>query len=249
AWKRNSQDLCGKHMDTFVKSTRLLCRVTKFSSERCTAVFTASSIDITRSYLGQGFKVLHLYLDYRIASIISKMGFVFLEQGFSTLSVHVCISISICCSATGFVYQKSCKIADTMMDSAAKKQALSATSGVATRIVSERLALGRQNAAMEWRANLLNRKEYADKWAKELEQRADALQQANALRRRAEALGQRANKLLQKHFEDLVIGCFCDNARGILTTCKAYTKGVQVGCAIDSGEEVGSRWFKSNVEG
>ena len=52
-----------------------------------------------------------------------------------------------------------------------------------------------------------------------------------------------------QHFEELVIGYFRDHARGILTTCKAYTKGVKVGCAIDSGEEAGSRWFKSNVEG
>ncbi|XP_042498708.1 probable magnesium transporter NIPA9 isoform X2 [Macadamia integrifolia] len=40
-----------------------------------------------------------------MASVISKMGFVFLEQGFSKMLVPVCISISICCSATGFVYQ------------------------------------------------------------------------------------------------------------------------------------------------
>ncbi|GKA75249.1 zinc finger, CCHC-type, retrotransposon gag domain protein [Tanacetum coccineum] len=52
-----------------------------------------------------------------------------------------------------------------------------------------------------------------------------------------------------QHFEDLVIGYFHDHARGVLTICKAYTKGVKVGCAIDSGEEAGSRWFKSNVEG
>ncbi|RWW84386.1 hypothetical protein BHE74_00007010 [Ensete ventricosum] len=42
---------------------------------------------------------------YRMASVISKMGFVFSEQGFSKIMVPVCISISICCSATGFVYQ------------------------------------------------------------------------------------------------------------------------------------------------
>ncbi|GKC54307.1 hypothetical protein Tco_1077052 [Tanacetum coccineum] len=48
---------------------------------------------------------------------------------------------------------------------------------------------------------------------------------------------------------DLVIGYFRDHARGVLTICKAYTKGVKVGCAIDSGEEAGSRWFKSNVKG
>ncbi|GKC54690.1 ubiquitin-conjugating enzyme 25, partial [Tanacetum coccineum] len=54
---------------------------------------------------------------------------------------------------------------------------------------------------------------------------------------------------MRKPPKDLVIGYFCDHARGILTTCKAYTKGVKVGCAIDSGEEAGSWWFKSNVEG
>ncbi|XP_042498707.1 probable magnesium transporter NIPA9 isoform X1 [Macadamia integrifolia] len=42
---------------------------------------------------------------FGMASVISKMGFVFLEQGFSKMLVPVCISISICCSATGFVYQ------------------------------------------------------------------------------------------------------------------------------------------------
>lgn len=42
---------------------------------------------------------------FGIASVISKMGFLFLEQGFSKLLVPVCISISICCSGTGFVYQ------------------------------------------------------------------------------------------------------------------------------------------------
>ncbi|KAG9145589.1 hypothetical protein Leryth_021547 [Lithospermum erythrorhizon] len=41
----------------------------------------------------------------RMASVISKMGFVFLEQGFSKLLLPVCISISICCSGSGFVYQ------------------------------------------------------------------------------------------------------------------------------------------------
>lgn len=42
---------------------------------------------------------------FGMASVISKMGFVFLEQGFSKLLVPICISISICCSASGFVYQ------------------------------------------------------------------------------------------------------------------------------------------------
>ncbi|XP_055830051.1 probable magnesium transporter NIPA9 isoform X2 [Solanum dulcamara] len=40
-----------------------------------------------------------------ISSVISKMGFLFLEQGFSKLLLPVCISISICCSASGFVCQ------------------------------------------------------------------------------------------------------------------------------------------------
>ncbi|KAG9145588.1 hypothetical protein Leryth_021547 [Lithospermum erythrorhizon] len=42
---------------------------------------------------------------FGMASVISKMGFVFLEQGFSKLLLPVCISISICCSGSGFVYQ------------------------------------------------------------------------------------------------------------------------------------------------
>ncbi|KAH9805236.1 putative magnesium transporter NIPA9 [Citrus sinensis] len=42
---------------------------------------------------------------FGMASVISKLGFVFLEQGFPTMLVPVCISISICCSGTGFYYQ------------------------------------------------------------------------------------------------------------------------------------------------
>ncbi|KAJ6814605.1 putative magnesium transporter NIPA9 [Iris pallida] len=42
---------------------------------------------------------------FGMASVISKMGFVFSEQGFSKILVPICISVSICCSATGFVYQ------------------------------------------------------------------------------------------------------------------------------------------------
>ncbi|KAI8030522.1 putative magnesium transporter NIPA9 [Camellia lanceoleosa] len=44
-------------------------------------------------------------INARVASVISKMGFVFLEQGFSKLLVPACISISVCCSGTGFFYQ------------------------------------------------------------------------------------------------------------------------------------------------
>ncbi|KAL2471971.1 putative magnesium transporter NIPA9 [Abeliophyllum distichum] len=43
--------------------------------------------------------------NFRVASVISKMGFVFLEQGFSKLLLPICILISISCSGSGFVYQ------------------------------------------------------------------------------------------------------------------------------------------------
>ncbi|KAI3755783.1 hypothetical protein L1987_55589 [Smallanthus sonchifolius] len=52
-----------------------------------------------------------------------------------------------------------------------------------------------------------------------------------------------------KHFEDLVIGHFCGRARGILAGCKAYIKGVRVGCGVDEGEETGSRGFRNDVNG
>lgn len=42
---------------------------------------------------------------FGISSVISKMGFVFLEQGFHSMLVPVCISVSVCCSAIGFYYQ------------------------------------------------------------------------------------------------------------------------------------------------
>ncbi|CAK9141260.1 unnamed protein product [Ilex paraguariensis] len=42
---------------------------------------------------------------FGMASVLSKMGFLFLEQGFSKLLVPICISTSVCCSASGFVYQ------------------------------------------------------------------------------------------------------------------------------------------------
>lgn len=42
---------------------------------------------------------------FGMASVISKMGFVFFDQGFSKMLVPICIFISICCSGTGFVYQ------------------------------------------------------------------------------------------------------------------------------------------------
>ncbi|TQD68985.1 hypothetical protein C1H46_045483 [Malus baccata] len=42
---------------------------------------------------------------FGMASVISKMGFVFLEQGFHSILVPICVIISICCSGTGFYYQ------------------------------------------------------------------------------------------------------------------------------------------------
>ncbi|XP_020960913.1 probable magnesium transporter NIPA9 isoform X3 [Arachis ipaensis] len=40
-----------------------------------------------------------------MSSVISKMGFLFLEQGFHQLLVPLCIIFSVCCSGTGFYYQ------------------------------------------------------------------------------------------------------------------------------------------------
>ncbi|KAG6674325.1 probable magnesium transporter NIPA9 isoform X3 [Carya illinoinensis] len=42
---------------------------------------------------------------FGMASVISKMGFVFLEQGFHMMLVPICISVSVFCSGTGFYYQ------------------------------------------------------------------------------------------------------------------------------------------------
>lgn len=42
---------------------------------------------------------------FGMASVISKMGFLFLEQGFPKLLVPLCLIISVCSSGTGFYYQ------------------------------------------------------------------------------------------------------------------------------------------------
>ncbi|XP_014503579.1 probable magnesium transporter NIPA9 isoform X4 [Vigna radiata var. radiata] len=42
---------------------------------------------------------------FGMSSVISKIGFIFLDQGFPKLLAPVCILISVCCSGTGFYYQ------------------------------------------------------------------------------------------------------------------------------------------------
>ncbi|PRQ60658.1 putative magnesium transporter NIPA [Rosa chinensis] len=42
---------------------------------------------------------------FGMASVISKMGFVFLERSFPSILVPICLVISICCSSTGFLMQ------------------------------------------------------------------------------------------------------------------------------------------------
>ncbi|KAM0997758.1 hypothetical protein ACFX2C_007608 [Malus domestica] len=44
---------------------------------------------------------------FGMASVILKMGFVFLEQGFHSMLVPICVIISICCSGTRFYYQET----------------------------------------------------------------------------------------------------------------------------------------------
>ncbi|GJR16810.1 zinc finger, RING/FYVE/PHD-type containing protein [Tanacetum coccineum] len=95
--------------------------------------------------------------------------------------------------------------------------------------------LGRQNVAVEWRTNLLKRKEYLERRAKALEQRADAIGRANALRRagalrlRADALGQQADERLQKADE------FGRQAKALHRQAKAFRR------LVDTYGKVGSR--------
>ncbi|CAI9303723.1 unnamed protein product [Lactuca saligna] len=49
------------------------------------------------------------------------------------------------------------------------------------------------------------------------------------------------------HFEDLVIGQFHDHAVTILTLCKGYIKGAEVGCCVNTGEK-GANGLGKNVD-
>ncbi|KAG8375691.1 hypothetical protein BUALT_Bualt10G0126700 [Buddleja alternifolia] len=81
-----------------------------------------------------------LRTNFRIASVVSKMGFVFLEQGFSKLLLPVCISISICCSGSGFVYQtRGLKHGRAIVVSTC-----AAVASIVTGVLAGMLALGEQ---------------------------------------------------------------------------------------------------------
>ncbi|KAB5514154.1 hypothetical protein DKX38_028060 [Salix brachista] len=78
--------------------------------------------------------------DSWMASVISKMGFVFLEQGFSRILVPICVSISICCSATGFYYQtQGLKHGRALVVSTC-----AAVASIVTGVLAGMLALGEQ---------------------------------------------------------------------------------------------------------
>ncbi|CAI9093726.1 OLC1v1029278C2 [Oldenlandia corymbosa var. corymbosa] len=77
---------------------------------------------------------------FGISSVISKIGFVLLEQGLSKLIVPVCISMSICCSAFGFVYQtRGLKHGRAIVVSTC-----AAVASIVTGVLAGMLALGEQ---------------------------------------------------------------------------------------------------------
>ncbi|XP_043721529.1 probable magnesium transporter NIPA9 [Telopea speciosissima] len=77
---------------------------------------------------------------FGMASVISKMGFVFLEQGFSKMLVPLCLSISICCSGTGFVFQtRGLKHGRAIVVSTC-----AAVASIVTGVLAGMLALGEQ---------------------------------------------------------------------------------------------------------
>ncbi|KAG6591472.1 probable magnesium transporter NIPA9 [Cucurbita pepo subsp. pepo] len=77
---------------------------------------------------------------FGMASVISKMGFLFLEQGFHEILVPICILISICCSATGFYYQtRGLKHGRAIVVSTC-----AAVASIVTGVVAGMLALGEE---------------------------------------------------------------------------------------------------------
>ncbi|KAL3498660.1 hypothetical protein ACH5RR_041392 [Cinchona calisaya] len=77
---------------------------------------------------------------FGISSVVSKMGFILLEQGFSNLVVPICISMSICCSASGFVYQtRGLKHGRAIVVSTC-----AAVASIVTGVLAGMLALGEQ---------------------------------------------------------------------------------------------------------
>nr|XP_034903521.1 probable magnesium transporter NIPA9 isoform X1 [Populus alba] len=81
-----------------------------------------------------------LHIICRMASVISKMGFVFMEQGFSRMLVPICVSISICCSATGFYYQTQ----GLKHGRAIVVSTCAAVASIVTGVLAGMLALGEQ---------------------------------------------------------------------------------------------------------
>ncbi|XP_011012793.1 PREDICTED: probable magnesium transporter NIPA9 [Populus euphratica] len=77
---------------------------------------------------------------FGMASVLSKMGFVFLEQGFSRMLVPICVSISICCSATGFYYQTQ----GLKHGRAIVVSTCAAVASIVTGVLAGMLALGEQ---------------------------------------------------------------------------------------------------------
>ncbi|XP_073262205.1 probable magnesium transporter NIPA9 isoform X2 [Populus alba] len=77
---------------------------------------------------------------FGMASVISKMGFVFMEQGFSRMLVPICVSISICCSATGFYYQTQ----GLKHGRAIVVSTCAAVASIVTGVLAGMLALGEQ---------------------------------------------------------------------------------------------------------
>ncbi|CAH9083207.1 unnamed protein product [Cuscuta europaea] len=77
---------------------------------------------------------------FGMASVISKLGFLFLEQGFSKLLLPICISISTCCSASGFIYQtRGLKHGRAIVVSTC-----AAVASIVTGVIAGMLALGEQ---------------------------------------------------------------------------------------------------------